>query len=135
MKIRALKGRAQITSAFRRGKKFASDSLVVHCRTRRHANEPDAPQGGHQDLFIICAVRKKQVPLAVTRNRIKRIVRESVRSFVKANPIVPFMTLAFVWQKPMKHHSEATTREIKPQVDDVLKQAIQYFSGKQEMMP
>ena len=105
MKIRALKGRAQITSAFRRGKKFASDSLIVHCRTRKHANESDAPEGGNQDIFIICAVRKK------------------------------FMTLAFVWQKPMKHHLEAQTTEIKPQVEEVLNQAMQYFSGKQEMKP
>ena len=135
MKIRALKGRAQITSAFRRGKKFASDSLIVHCRTRMHANEKDAPEGGNQDLFIICAVRKKQVPLAVTRNRIKRIVRESARTFMKSHPVLPFMTLAFVWQKPMKHHSEAQTTEIKPQVEEVLNQAMQYFSGKQEMIP
>jgi ribonuclease P protein component len=134
MKIRALKGRAQITSAFRRGKKFASNTIVVHCRSRKHANETDAPQGGNEDLFIMCAVRKKQVPHAVTRNRIKRIVRESARSFVKTHPILPFMTLAFVWQKPMKHHSEAKTIDIKPQVEDVLNQAMQYFSGKQEMM-
>jgi hypothetical protein len=54
---------------------------------------------------------------------------------MKSHPVLPFMTLAFVWQKPMKHHSEAQTTEIKPQVEEVLNQAMQYFSGKQEMIP
>ena len=128
MKIRALKGRKQITSAFRRGKRFASGSLIVHVRGRSHAGESDAPQGGQKDLFVICAVRKKQVPLAVTRNRIKRIIRESVRAYVQHHPRPHFMTLAFVWQSPMHHHTEATTVDIRPQVEDVLHQAMQYFS-------
>jgi ribonuclease P protein component len=130
MKMRALKGRAQITSAFRRGRKFASQTIVVHCRSKHQAREIDAPQGGDKDLFVICAVRKKQVPHAVTRNRIKRIVRESVRAYLKEYPSMPFMTLAFVWQVTMKHHSEAQTEQIKPQVYDVLNLAMQYFSEK-----
>lgn len=131
MNMHALKGRAQITSAFRRGRKFACESIVVHCRSNQQAEEDDAPKGGDKDLFVICAVRKKQVPLAVTRNRIKRIVRESVRAFMQENPNLPFMTLAFVWQLPMKHHSEAKTENINPQVHAILHQAMQYFSAKQ----
>jgi ribonuclease P protein component len=135
MKMHTLKGRNQISAAFRRGKKFASSHIVVHVRSKYHAGEKDAPIGGAEGVFVMCAVRKKQVPLAVTRNRIKRIVRECTRAYLKEFPQVPFMTLAFVWQKPMKHHSEAQTTEIKPQVEDVLNQAMQYFSGKQEMKP
>lgn len=130
MKIKALKGRNQISAAFRRGKKFASDSLSAHVRGKQQAGEIDAPQGGERDLFVICAVRKKQVPHAVTRNRIKRIVRESVRAYLKEYPSLPFMTLAFIWQIPMKHYSEAKSEQIKPQVYDVLNLAMQYFSVK-----
>jgi ribonuclease P protein component len=128
MNISALKGRKQITAAFRRGKRFASHSIIVHVRDRSHAGEHDAPQGGHMDLFVICAVRKKQVPLAVTRNRIKRIIRECVRSFCAEYPHIPFMTLAFVWQTPIQSPKEAATVDIKPQVNDALHQAMQYFS-------
>ncbi|MBM4173164.1 MAG: ribonuclease P protein component [Ignavibacteria bacterium] len=128
MNIRALKGRKQITAAFRRGKRFASQSLIMHVRDRSHAGEHDAPQGGQLDLFVICAVRKKQVPLAISRNRIKRIIRESVRSFCALHPQIPFMTIAFMWQSPMQSPKEATTVDIKPQVHDALHQAMQYFS-------
>ena len=129
MKIKTLKGRKQITAAFRRGKRFASDSLIVHVRDRSHAGEQDAPIGGQLDVFVICAVRKKQVPLAVTRNRIKRIIRESVRAFASEYPTLSFMTLAFVWQKPMQHSKEVQTIDIKPRVHDALNQAMQYFAA------
>ena len=128
MNISALKGRKQITAAFRRGKRFASDSLIIHVRDRSYAGEHDAPQGGNIDLFVICAVRKKQVPLAVTRNRIKRIIRECVRSFCAQYPHIPFMTIACVWQQPLHHWKDAQTVDIQPQVHDALHQAMQYFS-------
>ena len=131
MKIKNLKGRKQITAAFRRGKHFASGPLLVHVRGIDQQSLPDAPSGAGLSIFMICAVRKKQVPLAVTRNRIKRIIRECVRVFVKIHPSIPIMTLAFVWQKPMQHHSEAKTQDIQPIVHDVLHQAMQYFSAKQ----
>jgi ribonuclease P protein component len=131
MKMHTLKGRNQISAAFRRGKKFASSHIIVHVRSKQHVAEKDAPIGAASGVFVMCAVRKKQVPLAVTRNRIKRIVRECTRAYLKENPQVPFMTLAFVWQLPMQNHMEAKTQNIKPQVFDVLDQAKQYFSAKQ----
>ena len=131
MKVKTLKGRKQITAAFRRGKRFVSDSFIVHVLDRSYAGDSDAPIGGQKDLFVICAVRKKQVPLAVTRNRIKRILRECVRSHARNHQTVPFMTLAFVWQKPMGHSKEVQTIDIKPSVHDALNQAMQYFANNE----
>ena len=136
MKLRALKGRAQITAAFRRGKRFTQGDASVSIRTRRFAHEEDAPKGGEFDVFLVCAVRKKIAPHAVVRNRIKRLVRESVRSFVKEHQsnskTLPFMTLAFNWQKAPSKPSEISLHEVKPEVYDALHQAMQYFSNREQ---
>ena len=85
MNIKTVKGRLQVISAFKKGKRFTLPEAMVSVRPRSYAQEYDAPKNSEDSLFIVCSVRKKIAPHAVIRNRLKRLVKESVRQYIRTH--------------------------------------------------
>jgi len=136
MEIRNLKGRNQIAAAFRRGKRFYASEALVAVTPRIFAKEPDAPKGGEYALFLVCSVPKKIAPHAVVRNRIKRLVRESVRLYIKQyqfereSQFLNIMTLAFNWQSAPLRPSGINLHDIYPIIENMLNAASAYYAEK-----
>ena len=144
MNIKTVKGRVQVTSAFKKGKRFTVPEAMVSVRPRSYAQEYDAPKNSENSLFIVCSVRKKIAPHAVIRNRIKRLVKESVLHYLRThednNNISNLLTLAFNWNSAPKRPRDITLKDIYPSVQQLLDNASNYFArnekqktkGKQE---
>lgn len=144
MNIKTVKGRLQVTSAFKKGKRFTLPEAMVSVRPRFFAQEYDAPKNSENSLFIVCSVRKKIAPHAVIRNRLKRLVKESVRQYIRThadnNNISILLTLAFNWNIAPKRPRDIALQDIYPIVQQLLDNACEYFArnekqktkGKQE---
>lgn len=84
-----LKKRIAFTATYRTGKSFHKDGITVFCGKNKKEDFPTK---------IGFVVSKKIHKRAVRRNRIKRLMRESVRLHIKNNPKFDtrYMSLIFV---------------------------------------
>ncbi len=138
MNIKTVKGRIQVTSAFKKGKRFSLPEAMVSVRPRFCAQEYDAPKNSENSLFIVCSVKKKIAPHAVIRNRIKRLVKESVRQYVRThtdndnNNISVLLTLAFNWNIAPKRPLDIALKDLYPIVQQLLDNACEYFARNEK---
>lgn len=138
MNIKTVKGRIQVTSAFKKGKRFSLPEAMVSVRSRFYAQEYDAPKNSENSLFIVCSVRKKIAPHAVIRNRLKRLVKESVRQYIRTHAdkknISILLTLAFNWNIAPKRPLEIALQDIYPIVQQLLDNACEYFARNEKQI-
>jgi ribonuclease P protein component len=81
---------AEYKAVFSSGKRLGDRTFLIIARQNRH---PDARLG--------LAIPKKHIPLAVNRNRIKRIIRESFRKnkdFLKGWDVVVLVKQSLAYQ-------------------------------------
>lgn len=84
-----LKKRTAFAATYRSGVSFHKDGITVFCGKKKTADYPTK---------IGFVVSKKIHKRAVKRNRIKRLMRESVRLYIKSSPNfdTKYMSLIFV---------------------------------------
>jgi ribonuclease P protein component len=131
--VKSLKGRVQTSAAFRRGRKFAAGNAILYVRPRRFATDSDAPLNPDHCIFIVCTVRKKEAPRAVLRNRVKRLIRESIRAWISAftveNTDFPLLTIAVQWMRPPASPRQISLADVQPVIHELLWQALRSFGG------
>jgi ribonuclease P protein component len=89
--LRPLKSRSVIDRVFQLGKKRTAGELVV-----RYMIEESALQTGNINYLI--SVPKRKTPLATRRNRLKRLMRESLRLRVHLlEKVSGNLVLAFIY--------------------------------------
>tara|TARA_B100001029_G_C15054931_1_gene453630 strand:+ start:2145 stop:2555 length:411 start_codon:yes stop_codon:yes gene_type:complete len=69
IQIKRLKNKVQIDKVFTKGKSLKSNSLVVHYISN---------EGRNKDIFVGINISKKNISLAVNRNKIKRKIRACI---------------------------------------------------------
>lgn len=83
-----LRKRKDIQRVFKEGKSISSENFSIKILVKKTGNEKGEEKNKLKiDFRFTVIVPKKAVKLAVRRNRIKRIVREAVRSLIKENKV------------------------------------------------
>ena len=98
-----LKKRSAFTATYKTGKSFHRDGITVFCGRSKADNTP---------IKIGFVVSKKIHKRAVKRNRIKRLMRESIRLILKNEQIDPkYISLVFTASSKLlnKNFSEINT--------------------------
>ncbi len=126
MRLHPLKGYNAFGHVFEAGRRFANGSvtaLVVF-------HDPDSTQAEQQILRFGVTARKRTRP-AVLRNRIKRLLRESLRQIIEeysqAGKVPPFRELVLVWNAIPRKSSLLRLRMVLPAVRDTLDRATRHY--------
>lgn len=102
MNIVSLNGKKRIAETFRAGKRFSTSATVLIAVYSKEIETTES-------VAMMVVVRKKVARKAVVRNRIRRLVRESVRralaSFIAEGRTIPFTSLVFLWNTAPKRPS------------------------------
>jgi len=106
-----LKKRSAFAATYKSGKSFYKDGITMFCGKEKN---------GDYETKIGFVVSKKIHKRAVKRNRIKRLMRESVRLYIKENGLnCKFMSLIFVSSQRLLHKDF-----------DYVNSAIRFLVGK-----
>ncbi len=130
VQLKTIKGFDNFSSIYQAGKKFRSKSLsaTVVFNTTIEQNEHLSKILENTNVYFAVVVGKKISKKAVIRNRIKRLMRESLRiidcptSFFCVNKIIFSCFVA-----PL-HPKLITLKEIMPAVKDILEQANLFYN-------
>lgn len=102
-----IKDNSEFQQIFKKGKSFANRQLVIY-----FVNEPEE---SHQTHFRVGLSVGVKIGNAVTRNRIKRYLRQSFREL--EDKILPSLNIIIIARQPTK---DMTCREIKKSLTHLL---------------
>jgi len=125
MHVVPLKGIKNFSKAVRYGKRFSTDRCMI---TVRYSDEPQ------ETVQYGIIVRKKIARTAVMRNRIKRLLRESIRFWIKESQQESlFLTsVIMTWNAIPKHPMLIHLDDVQPVIVQLLNDAIAYSVIRRE---
>lgn len=127
-KTASVKGKTNFLSIYRNGKRFYKSSCraVVVYRTEDDSSET---------LYLAVSISKKTAKKAVVRNRIKRLLRESIRIILNEKDdgrLSPIKKMIISWHSAPKHPALIQLSDVLPVVQDVFFQAEKHIMKKQD---
>lgn len=133
MRLQPLKGYGAFGTVFATGRRFSIGSataIVVFNDGAAQAMEHRKTDGTQQIVYFGVTARKKTRP-AVLRNRIKRLLRESVRllanEYRQSDKAFPFRAFVFVWNAVPARPSLLHLRTVLPAVRTLVEKAARYY--------
>lgn len=125
MHVAPIKGIKDFSESVRYGRRFTKPEAML---TVRFSAEP------LDTLYYGIIVRKKLARTSVMRNRIKRLLRESVRQWASTAPHgAEFVrTIVMTWNAIPKHSMVIRLNDVKPIITQLLDDAIAYNLNKRE---
>jgi len=131
LKLSPIRGKKNFDKIFAEAKKFKSDSLNAFIRFRSVFPNNDDVQ---INIYFAVSVSKKISKKAVVRNRIKRLLRESIRYAIIqpyfCENIVFIENIVLIWRKPIQSPTLIKLNDVIPELFDILKSAINYYEEK-----
>ena len=134
IKIESLKSRKQFQKLFSSGKKFFDNNanIVVVFRTFEEFNRISE---NHSECLIttyfVPHISKRSAKKAVIRNRIKRLIRESLRSLVNKEDFQKHFsavdTIFISWQKAPSHPGLIALDTVNKTIVALLEKAYSHF--------
>lgn len=120
--LKPLKGYNSFTKVFKAGKKIKTvNALGVFCKNECTDLEIESNES---TLIFGVTVSKKIAPKAVMRNRVKRLLRESIRKFFRNKDQKPeYNVLVISWRYIPEHSKLLHLSEVFPQVEQLLLKA------------
>jgi ribonuclease P protein component len=85
MKIAPLKGKSAFASTMRSGKRFTEHTITGMVKFRKHTEPAKAiaVESLRLEIALGVSIRKKAAKKATVRNRVKRLLRQSVRTVIR----------------------------------------------------
>jgi ribonuclease P protein component len=131
--LKPLKGRKKFAALFNSGSRFSEKeaSAVVCFRKGEDIHDTD-DEIRFIEIFYAVGVRKKVAKKAIVRNRLKRLLRESLRQLFKEEKAKEFAEafeiIYLSWNAAPSHHKLIGLKDVFPKVKDLLLKA--YKSGQ-----
>jgi len=129
-KLVAIKGKAKFDELFKNGIKFRNrdcNSLIKFVTDAKEFNPNDI-----RVIFYAVAISKKTAKKAVIRNRIKRLLRESLRQLLKEE-ITLFESISHIiviWRWAPSSTGLISLSEVKQSVKNILSNSQSYFINR-----
>lgn len=129
--LKSLKGKKTFDNLFTKGKKFSIKNCSVVVSFYNQTDFTDNPND-NRIIFYATIISKKIAKKAVVRNRIKRLLRESIRQLYKENSIMfeGVYQIAFIWKNAPKHPKLINLKDVKPIVNNILLVVNSYYKNK-----
>ena len=116
--LKSLKGKKNFEIVFGSGsKKFHKDCSSVFLKYE-NINNPSQ----NRIIFYAVLISKKVAKKAVVRNRVKRLLRESLRQLLKSSPELfkKFSTIVLIWKSAPQKPAEIKLNDVMPVVTELL---------------
>lgn len=128
IKLKSLKGFNAFPKAFRSGKKFGNNVSIASFCFNINNEEPNT------EVSFGVSISKKTAKRAVVRNRIKRLLRESIRQIINSPELSDkseiFKIVIINWKIAPQKAGMISLDDVKPKVKDLFNQAIKYYCRK-----
>ena len=126
MKVRPLKGFGAFSAVLRRGDRTSVGPVSITVGS-------DAATGNPGTLYLGVTVSKRTAPKASVRTRIRRLLREAVRSFAvqnnKALSEAHINTMVLIWRNAPSKPSLIHFQDVEPVVHQAIHKAIGKVDG------
>ena len=136
LRFETIKGKKLFSDVFQKGQRFfENNSMAVVF----FAGPQDkfASDNFVRSIFYSVSVPKKNAKKAVVRNRIKRLMRESLRQFCLSNDedaICLISHISFVWRNAPDHPALICLDDVKHEIYSLMRKALAYkakITGKE----
>ncbi len=129
-KLNTIKGKKAFSYVFENGKKFFEEnSMAVFYFAANDLGR--AVSLDCLDITYSVSVPKKSAKKAVVRNRIKRLMRESIRHFFLEYNHSKFpchtLTVALVWRNAPKHPMLIGLNDVSPEIYRLLSRGLDFY--------
>jgi len=117
-----IKGHNTFSNTFKKGKKIKTKGLF--CSVVLNDNIADDKT---YVIYYGVTISKKTAKKSVIRNRVKRLLRESVRLLLKeleTSKLISINTIILIWQLAPKHPKEISLNNVMPAVKNIFEQAF-----------
>ncbi len=135
--LKTIKGYGSFAKVFDHGRKFyLGKALLASCYRPcpEIRKESDSLNDQTNIVHYGVSIRRKAARRAVMRNRIKRLLRESIRrnigDFILDNGNCPFEYLVVIWNEIQEHPKLINLNDVEPVVKSGLQKAFDYYLKK-----
>jgi len=126
--IKSIKGKKNFEKIFSKARRFYEQDAAAFVTYCKHGTVNR--QTGKITFNYAVAVRKKNAKKAVVRNRIKRLMRESIRIIIREYEIREKVTnidsVVFVWSNCPIHPKLINLLQVKPVILKLMERADSY---------
>ena len=135
--LQSIKGTKDFKLIYNTGKRFRSDyvgAIIIfnnQLNNKKSINTNDTADNEYTLKYAVI-VGKRNVSKAVMRNRLKRLLRESIRILSKEfdSLMLRIDKIILSYNTALVHSRQIKLQEIMPAVEDILKQAFFYYETK-----
>jgi ribonuclease P protein component len=136
--LRTIKGNGSFSQIFQAGKRFRCDNsgaVVIFFDEKADNFNPDKLNNSN-DLHIIyygVSIGKKVAKKAVVRNRVKRLMRESLRISIKEiepKKLLSIKKIIFTYYSAPLHPMQIKLQDVLPAIKNILEQANLHYLEK-----
>lgn len=132
--LRSAKGFQAFSNYFRAGKKFSTTRILVSIAPRKAQSNTEEGNFSASPCVYFGVSAKRRTRPAALRNRIKRLLRESLRLLFKERQErgnqFQFESVILIWNDIPKKVSLLSLHDVFPVVQEILESAEKYFEEK-----
>lgn len=121
--IRSIKGYKAFSNAFQNGRKFRESAAL--------ASVIFSDDTENEILYLGVTISKRTAKSAVVRNRVKRLLRESVRQIVSESDFdIPIEKILISWREAPEHSKLIRLSDVRPVISKIIEKACSYYKNK-----
>ena len=135
--LKPIKHKKAFSEAYKSGKKFFHESVYISICFEKVSNKDKSisidVMVEQKEVYFAVLISKKVAKKAIVRNRIKRLLRESIRKYFidlhrRKSPCI-FKSLIISWKTAPKHFQQIHLSDVYPVINSALQNAYNYYTS------